>query len=93
MGMDLYSCSVCGEPFTGYDDYINCKCGKRFCGEDCASDDGYEEGGIDKDGDVLEGTCAECRKEDTTDYNLLQIALKMLDKTRKDLVDIYYDRY
>lgn len=42
MSIDYYSCENCGTTFPDCGDYVNCECGKRWCSDKCADEDGYE---------------------------------------------------
>lgn len=84
MGVEYYSCKNCGETFPDVCDFEFCyACGDRWCSKECADEDGLIE---DEDG---EGTCKYCRKEDFTDSELLEYALKLIHKTKADIVAEY----
>ncbi|MCC0645356.1 hypothetical protein KGF41_13905 [Clostridioides sp. ZZV14-6150] len=42
MSVDFYNCTACGEIFCDCGDFIGCDCGKKWCSEECANDDGFK---------------------------------------------------
>ncbi len=88
MGVDFYSCQSCGHNFPDCGPYEWCGCGKNWCCEDCASDDG-----LNKDDENApkynEGrSCDFCRGDDFEDSTLLAYALEELGKSRAELVEL-----
>lgn len=53
MSVDYYACDYCGDIFCDCGDYVSCECGKHWCSEECAEEDGFERGhcGLNKDTD------------------------------------------
>ena len=41
MSIDYYSCNSCGESFPDVIDYAYCECGKVWCDDECAKEDGF----------------------------------------------------
>lgn len=75
MGVDFYPCSNCGDTYCDCGDYITCNedaggCGRDWCSDDCAIEDGYEKEHCKKGYDVYYGepdesdcemdSCIEC---------------------------------
>lgn len=96
MGQDFYSCNHCGEAFGDYwDGYEMCECGKNYCSQECATENGFERYDEDfnadewyeKYGDV-ESTCQFCRGENLTDAEILQWFLDAGSFTREDAVNM-----
>lgn len=87
MGIDYLSCNYCGDGFPDVIDYVSCDCGNSWCSEECAKKDGYKYN--KRTGDT---SCKYCRKEDFTDDELLKYALKLLGKTRKELINEYKNK-
>ena len=40
MGIDYYVCSVCGDTFPDCGEYYTCSCGRHYCCQSCADEDG-----------------------------------------------------
>lgn len=93
MGVDFYACNYCGETFPDCGDFTMCECGTRWCCDGCAEAEGYqrEEDGFTPVGSrwKQETSCQYCRQEDFADYELLNTALKLLDKTRSELIELH----
>lgn len=87
MGVDYYQCQSCKLGYRDDSDYATyCDCGGNFCSKECGkvtnlkeqndyTENDYESGDfrIDK---TLDVTCVLCRKEQITDYILLNALLK-----------------
>lgn len=41
MGVDFYPCSNCGETYCDCGYYVTCECGRDWCSDECANEDGY----------------------------------------------------
>lgn len=41
MGVDWYPCKRCGTTYPDCGDYVSCSCGKSWCSDKCAEEDGY----------------------------------------------------
>ena len=83
MGVDWYSCKYCGETFPDCGDFVSCECGEHWCDYDCAEADGFERDENDNT------SCNYCREEDFEDSTLLELALKLLNKNRQELIKDY----
>lgn len=84
MGVDFYACDYCEETFCDCGEYVVCDCGNRWCGENCASEEGYIEEDDNFNG---ESSCNYCRKEDFSNDDLLEKALDLLNISREELVN------
>lgn len=70
MGVDFYSCNKCGEVYADCGYYVTCEedvggCGRSWCSDKCANDDGYVECSckLGKDLDDREAYCEDgCEK-------------------------------
>ena len=104
MGIDWYSCKSCGETFSDCGDFESCECGQHWCCLECAEADGYiykhcglYENKNDCESDIkcwecdnqIETSCKYCREEDFEEIELLDFALKVLNKTRQGLIEKY----
>lgn len=90
MGVDYYVCNCCEDTFPDVGRFVSCNCGYRWCSADCAEEEGYRQ---EEDGFIPEGSkwtqdtsCNYCRKENHDDSALLHFALKLLGKTRENLI-------
>lgn len=88
MGVDYEVCNNCSDTYPDCGYYVMCECGKRWCSDDCADADGYENKFNEEEG-YEESSCNYCRGEDVEDYQLLQAAMKHLGIDRKQLIEIY----
>lgn len=90
MSVDFEVCNSCGETFPDCGYKLSCaECGKYWCSEECAYEDGVIRGsGEYSDGSFDVVSCKYCRKEDFSDYVILDKALELLGKTRQEIVDI-----
>ncbi len=43
MSVDYYRCDYCGETFCDCGYYVDCDCGKKWCCDECAEEDGFKE--------------------------------------------------
>jgi len=73
-------CNRCGLIFQTKREHDICDCDREWCCYRCSSYDGYVE-----NGDL--SSCNYCRGEDYDDEELLAEALKILEMTRKQLID------
>lgn len=106
MGIDYLVCANkdCGEGFPDVADYVSCECGKSWCSDLCAKDDGYIEEycsvGIEIEENecdtgcwecknFVESTCNYCRSEDFDDKELLKFLLRASNMNREELVSEY----
>lgn len=103
MGVDYYQCQSCDRGYRDDSDYATyCDCGANFCNKKCGKvtnlkeQDDYTEADhesgdyrIDK---TLSTTCVLCRKEQVTDYILLNALLKHYTLTREQVIDIYMNQ-
>jgi len=106
MGIDYLVCvnKDCGEGFPDVADYVSCECGKNWCSDLCAKDDGYIEEscarGIEIEDNecytvcwncenLIESSCKYCRGEDFSDSELLEFLLRTSNMNREELVSEY----
>ena len=93
MGVDYYTCNRCEDTFPDCGSYTGCECGVHWCCDECADTEGYreEEDGFTPEGSTWEqGTsCNYCRKEDFSDYQILEFAISLLSMTREGLIEKY----
>jgi len=68
--------------------YVSCDCGRKWCSDECAEEDGWINEEENEDSDVYR-SCKYCREEDFEDSELLKYALKGLEVTRSELIDMY----
>lgn len=87
MSVDYEVCDSCGETFCDCGDYVSCECGRQWCCDECAINDGFTH--TEWEDYNEESSCTYCRKEDFDDDVLLEFALKLLTKTRKELITEY----
>lgn len=90
MGVDFYACDWCGETFPDCGDYVSCDCGRMWCSDECAENEGYREeqaGRCD-----YKRSCKFCRKEDVVDEKLLNHCLQRLGISREEAVANYFGR-
>jgi hypothetical protein len=80
MGVDFYSCTLCGYGFPDCGDYVRCDCGRRFCSDECA-DMAYDEND--------EGSCIICQKENADDSTLFNFLLTHYKLTREDVMKMW----
>jgi hypothetical protein len=102
MGVDFFPCDKCMESICDCGDYVRCQCGHRWCGLDCAMEDGYVMDGNSEDDWDGEGekpdwrewdeSCKYCRKEDVEDSILLKFLLKHCKMTRKKALKLYFNK-
>lgn len=88
MGVDWYTCPTCGEAFPDCGPMVWCECGKVWCSDECAAEQGFKRDDDEED----EPTCNFCRKEDAEDDKLLAYGLELLGITRAQLVSLYFDK-
>jgi hypothetical protein len=77
---------------------VSCECGKRWCSDECAEEDGFKrescklgydtydnecEHGCYSCDNLIESSCKYCRNEDFDDYKLLNFALEVLNVNRE----------
>jgi hypothetical protein len=64
MGVDFYSCKNCGNTFSDCGRYVSCECGKRWCSDECAEEDGYKKNKCKSGYEIIEGyeQNEECKK-------------------------------
>lgn len=86
MGIDYFSCNYCSDSFPDVIDYVSCDCGNHWCSEECAKKDKFRR---KVNGD---SSCKFCRGEDFSDGELLKYSLKLLGKTRKELITQYKNK-
>lgn len=98
MSVDYGTCDNCGETFIKHDgegDVWCSECGICWCSDECADlggvirstdDDLADDESYDGDFDII--SCKYCRKENYTDDVILDKALKLLGKTRQEIVNI-----
>jgi hypothetical protein len=79
MGVDFFTCDHCGESICDAGDYDHCDCGKRFCSG--PRDTGCGKVHENEDGSL---TCSFCRREEISDYDLLQYLLAASNLTREE---------
>ena len=104
MSVDFFDCVVCGESVCECGDYVGCECGRQWCSDECAEEDGYKANtcklGYDVDDNdceesccccdnELETSCNYCREDDFEDSTLLAFTIKMLQTDREELIKIY----
>jgi len=99
MGIDYYSCDHCGEAFGDYwDGYEMCECGKHYCSQECANDNGFIRYDEEYEGEIpmhkngkweLESSCVFCRGESVEDEKLLNFALEVLNVSKDELIEDY----
>lgn len=95
MGVDFYTCAVCGDNFPDCGEFTRCGgCEEVFCGQECAQPKcsakvcEYDNGHGEYDG--CDGcSCVLCRKEKVTDAVLLAFVLSYHRMTREEAVDMY----
>lgn len=91
MGIDYYSCNYCGKTFPDCGHYVYCNddCGRHWCSDSCASEEGRRQ--IDDDTDPNSYNCNFCRKEDVDDHELFKFLMKTHKLTRKKLLKMYLE--
>ena len=103
MSVDFFDCKVCGESVCECGEFVGCECGRKWCSDECAQEDGFEEEHCKlgyEDNDDCEQECWECennlgrscdycREEDFEDGELLKFALKELMLNREQLIKWY----
>ncbi|MEG2787485.1 MAG: hypothetical protein RR942_06645 [Romboutsia sp.] len=71
MSVDYYSCDSCGDTYCDCGYYVRCECGKGWCSDDCASDDGYIgescKLGLNIEQQYLEDDSSKCIREEDED--------------------------
>jgi len=84
MGSEQFVCDGCGdaEEVIGCESWYCNKCGKSWCSQECADEDGLER---DED-NYGNDSCKYCRKEKFTDDQILKYALKKLKTTKAKIV-------
>lgn len=90
MGVDFYVCKRCDDTFPDCGYYISCGCGKKWCSEQCAEEDGYVcEDDYEYEGDWYEGdrNCSYCRLETADDHTLFLFLRTKLNLTREEVLD------
>ena len=88
MSVDFFDCAICGEGVCMCGYYVSCDCGRKWCSDECAEEDGWINEEENEDSDVYR-SCKYCREEDFEDSELLKYALKGLEVTRSELIDMY----
>ena len=88
MSVDFFDCDVCRESVCMCGYYVSCDCGRKWCSDECAEEDGWINEEENEDSDVYR-SCKYCREEDFEDSELLKYALKGLEVTRSELIDMY----
>lgn len=89
MGVDFYTCANCGDTFPDCGYYFSCyTCSHHFCSNTCGGRK-VEERPDDPPNMEEITTCILCRKEDATDYQLLQFLLKHFNITRQQAMELY----
>jgi len=100
MGVDYYSCNSCGDTFGDVGTYISCVCERKWCNDECAKEDGYIKEHCNTDNctslngcwgceNNIQRSCRYCREEDFDDSILLEFVLKLLEKTRDEVIEDY----
>lgn len=104
MSVDYYACDNCGDTFPDCGTYVSCECGRNWCCDECAEDQGYQGASCKLNYDCddneceiecwkcenqIESSCSFCRKEIFDDVELLDYALHLLALTRDELMDKY----
>ena len=106
MGIDYLVCANknCGEGFPDVRDYVSCECGKSWCSDECAEEDGFFNErcklGYDIDDNtcdiscwecksLIESSCKYCRGEDFDDKELLEFLLWTSNIDREELINEY----
>ena len=103
MSVDFFDCDVCGESVCECGDYVSCDCGKQWCSDECAEEDGFKREGCKlgyEDNDECEKecwncenqtekSCKYCREDDFEDSELLEYALDCLGVNRELLLANY----
>ncbi len=91
MGVDYFTCAICGYNFPDCGEFVSCDCGEHFCSWDCGRTDYtiYNEKGepTEEDGDKC--TCVICRKEDANNDILFEALLKHFNLTREQALEIW----
>ncbi len=87
MGVDFLTCDNCQRNFPDCGYYVHCnyeKCGKTWCSDKCAAEDGRINS--DEAADPYEGShisCSYCRKQKATDEQLIEFLLEKTKLTRE----------
>jgi hypothetical protein len=82
MGVEFFSCAVCGESVCDSGPYERCECGRKWCGKRiCLDTDGFENDDF--------RSCKFCRDEDVEDVRLLEYCLGRLGMTREQAIGDY----
>ena len=93
MSVDFFDCRVCGQSVCECGHFVCCDCGEKWCSEECAESEGYNDTTYEKDNIHHYGSCNFCRNEDHEDRTLLNYALSLLDKDRQELVKMYNESH
>jgi hypothetical protein len=82
MGVDFFPCDYCSETICDCGDYIRCDCGRVWCDEKCAKEEGFRT-------KRKKNTCSFCRVEAAEDSDLFEFLLKKYNLTRDDVLKEY----
>jgi hypothetical protein len=89
MSVEFFECASCSETLCDCGDFTRCDCGRKWCDDDCAKEDGWRD---DEDANSRSrGTCSYCRREVAEDWELLAFALTRLGVTREALQTEYFE--
>lgn len=92
MGVDFYICNRCSDTFPDCGDYEQCDCGRHWCSEYCATEEGLIQSDYDPEEGYRENHCSFCRGEAADDEHLLKYALKLLKMSREKLEKKYLEK-
>lgn len=87
MGVSFYTCEACNRTFPDCRAHFQCySCSSLFCSDECGGKQVYRESPPEYEELT---NCIFCRMEVVTDRDLLQFALKRLNLTRDQAVELY----
>lgn len=89
MGVDFFPCHYCKESICDCGSYTRCRCGRKWCSDECAEKEGYRS----EDQDRFSVSCSFCRMEDVEDSALVEFLLRKLNITRARATLLYFGDY